>query len=186
MTVSSGLLVALMFVGLLSIGIANILVALATLVNQRRRVKLYWVYLGWIVLLLLVFFDLFWQTAILLGVEQWDFIGFLYIISGPLLLFFATQVILPDGEDQTLDLRTKYFEAAPLFFTLLIAESLWLIGADVVVGGDNSGWRIVDVVAMALALVLAVSRRPAVHAWGVVIGWLVFLAAGGINAITAG
>ena len=96
MEMSSALLVMIMFVVLLTIGIGNILMSLAAMVDRRSPVAASRMHIAWIVLLLLVYFNLFWQTLDVLSIENWTFSEFLYLILGPVLILFASQVLLPN------------------------------------------------------------------------------------------
>ena len=55
MELSSSLLVAIMFVVLLSIGIGNILMSLAAMVDRRSPLTASRMHISWIVLLLLIY-----------------------------------------------------------------------------------------------------------------------------------
>jgi len=66
--IDSGLLVAIMFVILLSLGIAHVVMAMAEFVRAEKSERPDWLLTSWAVLLLLVFLKLFWHTIDLLGV----------------------------------------------------------------------------------------------------------------------
>ena len=100
MEVSSSLLVAIMFVVILSMGVGNILTALASIVDRRSGIKTYGVHTAWVVLLLLIHFNLFWQMVDIFAVEDWEFLDFLVVISGPILLFFSSSVIISHSKEE--------------------------------------------------------------------------------------
>ena len=88
------LLVAFMFITILTLGIAGVLAELAELVRnieRRHRDKLL---VGWTLLLLFAYFTRFWHTADITRLEEWDFGRFLFAETGPVLLFFGTQIML--------------------------------------------------------------------------------------------
>ena len=126
------LLVALMFVTILVMGIGNILMTLADVINRATSAQRAGLHNGWIVLLLLVHFNLFWHTKEILNVEQWDFTGFLLIIAGPVLVFFATSALLtnPSAEEQE-DLKGYFLRVGrPFLFreafrTQRMASDCW-------------------------------------------------------------
>lgn len=68
MEITNALLVAMMFVVLLTIGIGNIIMALAALVDRRTPIKPDAIHTSWVVLLLLVHFNLFWHVLDILTV----------------------------------------------------------------------------------------------------------------------
>ena len=69
MDVSHALLVALMYVTILSLGIANILGSLADAVARPPSSQFDSFHTSWSLLVLFAHFDLFWQTLEILGVE---------------------------------------------------------------------------------------------------------------------
>ncbi len=100
------MLVALMFVTILSMGIGNILGTMADIFNHATSARRDRVHVGWIVFLLLVHFNLFWYTKAILDVEVWRFGGFLMAMAGPVLIFFATNILLTDPpEEDPVDLQ---------------------------------------------------------------------------------
>ena len=127
MEVTNSLLVALMFVTIVAMGIGNIVMALGARFGSRSitrdRLRT-----SWQVLLLLVYFNFFWHTLELLKIEDWWFSGFLLFIAGPILLFFATSVLLEakaEGDDDGSDIP-------PRFHWLMAMVQVWVVVAVVV------------------------------------------------------
>ena len=87
MEISNSLLVAMMFVMILSIGIVNILASLASTIDYRTNQGHKGICISWIILLLLAHFNLFWHTIEIMSIGTWGFVGFLYIVTGPILIF---------------------------------------------------------------------------------------------------
>jgi hypothetical protein len=176
MDVSSGLLVAIMFVMLLSLGIVSIISALASIVNRRSDVNVSGMHLNWLVLLLLVHFSMFWHTMDILNVGDWGFMSFLYTIAGPIFLFFASSIIVPEGSiDDTSKLKDYYFRVSRQFFQIFALVQLWIMGSDLVLHDGFVTGSLLNLVVLVLAVVLSVSRAEAVHRAGVIVAWLIFL-----------
>ena len=177
MEISSSLLVTIMFVIVLSLGIANILMSLAAVINRRAAFKSDRLHTSWMVLLLLIHFNLFWYALEILGVESWRFLDFLYMISGPMLMFFATSVLLPDASDpDAADIRGHYLGVSTQFFTLLALQQFWVIGAEFFLGHGFASGSWFNLAMAALALVMAASKSPRLHGFGTVAAWLLLLA----------
>ncbi len=172
MDVTSSLLVAMMFVMVLSIGIGNILMGLSSLLNQSSPREIDWLPTSWLLLLLLQHLHMFWHTLTILEAEQWEFDGFLYVVSGPILLFLATSLLLADpvgagpGEP-----RAHYFRVAPRFFSLLAVLMLWMIGVDFVLGTGFTPAGLWNAVLLVLFLVLARSQGLRLHATATGVTW---------------
>ena len=63
------LLVAIMYVTIISIGLSNLLMALSDLVGGRLKVKPDRVHTSWLLLLLFAYFNYFWQTTAILEID---------------------------------------------------------------------------------------------------------------------
>ena len=184
MDVSSSLLVAVMFVIILSMGIGHILVAAAAMVDRRVARRIDVLHVNWTILLLLIYFNLFWHTLDLLSTEQWGFASFLYIMTGAILIYFATCVLLPDmPADESLDKRAFYFEVSRQFFLMLALLQVWIIGVDVLLGAGFTSGGIVNLATLLLALLLASSQKVTVHAGGTVVAWVLFLGSTGLRSL---
>jgi hypothetical protein len=164
MEVSSSLLVAMMFVMVLSIGIGNILMGLSTLLGQRPLGEIDWLPTSWVLLLLLQHLNMFWHTLTILEAEEWGFGGFLYIVTGPILLFLATSLLLADpvyaGPS---DARAHYFGVARRFFSIMAVLMLWMIGVDFALGSGFTAAGLWNASLVAVFLVLANSTALRLH-----------------------
>ena len=178
MDLSSALLVAIMFVVLLSIGVGNILMSLAAMVDRRSPVTASRLHISWIVLLLLVYFSLFWHTLDVLSVEDWTFAEFLYVMLGPVLILFASQVLLPNpSHNDAGELNERYLEVSRPFFLFLAASQLWVNGVDLILRDGLTPSGGVNGVAAVFAIVLAFSSHRTIHLLLTVAMWLLFLIA---------
>jgi len=172
------LLVAIMYVTIVATGLISALMALSDIVGGRRRTAT--IHTAWIVLLLISYFSFFWETTAILEVEGWDFLSFLGFIVGPIILLFATNLIIaaPDVEGPDVPseapLDDFYFDLSGRFFTMLALVQAWVIGLDVVFESINpSTW--LDACIGVLFVVLAVSRNQRLHVGGAAIIGLAFL-----------
>jgi hypothetical protein len=166
----------MMFVVLLTIGIGNILMSLAAMVDRRSSVTASRLHTSWIVLLLLVYLGLFWHTLDVLSVEDWTFAGFLYVILGPILILFASQVLLPNPSNTDAgDLHERYLEVSKPFFLFLAASQIWVNGVDLILGDGLTGSGATNGVAAVIAIILAFSHHRTVHLVLAIAMWLLFL-----------
>jgi len=83
-----------MFITILTLGIAGVLAEFAEVVRHVERKDRDRLFIGWTLLLLFAYFTLFWHTADITLVEDWDFGLFLFAETGPVLLLLATQIML--------------------------------------------------------------------------------------------
>ncbi len=177
MEVSTSLLVALMYVTILSLGIGNVLGALAEIVRKGRDTQLDPVHIVWIALLLGAHFNLFWHTLDLLIVERWSFTGFLYVISGPVLIFFCTGILVAEPSDSPdVGARAHYFRVSGRFFLLFALLQIWIVGVDIVLGRGFTSAGAFNAGIFALVLVLAFWRNYRAHIIGTAVVAFIFLA----------
>jgi hypothetical protein len=105
----------------LGLGITNLLMGLARIVQMRGRVKVFWPTLVWALTLLVIHVQTWWTMYGLTMVERWTFLAFAITLMQPILLFFLSALVLPDFDrDEALDLRANYFVNARWFFGILI------------------------------------------------------------------
>lgn len=171
MAISNSLLIALMFATILTLGIANLLMALAGVVGRIVGPKEYSIHTAWKVLLFFVHLVIFWHTGAVVSVEGWGFPGFLYIIGGPIVLFFATSILLSGGSPEEKDPHDLYFEISSRFFQLFGLLQLWIVGADVILGRGFTGSGALNAILAVLAFVLAMNKTEGFHKIGVGLGW---------------
>ncbi len=175
MEITNALLVAMMFIVLITLGISNIIVGLAVLVDKRTPAKADTFHTSWVLLLLLIHFYMFWHVLDILSIEEWKFLEFLYIVAGAMLIFFATHLLLPDPSSADAgDLRAHYFNISRQFFCFLALLQIWNLGVDFLLGKGFSSAGIFDAIALVLFVILAVVSQPKVHSVGTGVGWLLF------------
>lgn len=167
------LLVAIMYVTIVATGLINLLMMLSDIVGGRCKTDP--LHTGWIVLLLLAYFDFFWQTTAILDVEGWEFLSFLCFIFGPVALLFATNLIAASADHTEGKSPSQfYFEQSARFFLWLALTNLWIVGLDVAFESVGYGTYLTAFVGL-LFIFLMKSKSYQTHVAGVVIAALAFL-----------
>lgn len=174
MEITNGLLVAMMFIVIITIGIGNILMAIAGTVGQGWSRKEDGMHTSWVVLILLAHFNLFWHTLDLLDVETWSFIGFLYVVMGPILLFLATSILISGGDEASRG-NEHYYAVRRSFFTWLALLQLWFIGIDFVLRGELIGSTAINGAALVVVLGLRATAKESHHLLGTSVMWALYL-----------
>ena len=178
------LLVALMFVTILSMGIGNILVTMADIFNHATPSRRDKVHIGWILLLLMVHFNLFWHTKAILEVENWKFGGFLLTIAGPVLMFFATSILLTDPpEDAKPSLSSFFVDLGCRFFVMFAILQAWIVVVGFTLSGGFVPSDAVNICLLVLALVLAFNKSEKTQVFGIFAAWGLVLGSGAIRWI---
>lgn len=166
------LLVALMFITILSMGIGNILVSLADIFNHATPSRRDRIHVGWIVLMLLVHFNLFWHTKAILDVENWSFLGFLLTMAGPVLLFFATSILLTDPPaDFKPDLDSFFVGLGRRFFLMFAVVQAWVVWVGYSMTGFFVASDILNIAFMILGFFLAFNSGERLQRMGIFLAW---------------
>jgi hypothetical protein len=169
------LLVAFMFITILTLGIAGVLAELAEVVRNVERRQRDGLLVGWALLLLFAYFILFWHTADITLLEEWDFGLFLFAETGPVLLLFATQIMLgalgaePEGERDSSVRQSRFF----VIFALL---QVWSIAAGFVLGVGLTLDAAIDAIVLLTCLMLASSTSRPLHVAGLTVVWIAYIA----------
>jgi hypothetical protein len=189
MDISYTLIVALMFITILSFGFANILSSIAEIVNKQNNISVSLVHLSWILLLLIIHFNLAWQAVLISTYKAWSYDAFLFVELGPILAFFTTRILAPsvsesiDGET----LKSKYLHLSPRFFLIIALIQLWAVGIDLFIGLGFTGSAVFNTALFIMAITLMKIKNYQGHIYGAVIAWALYLAAivlRGINMIS--
>jgi hypothetical protein len=151
----------------LGLGLTQLLMSAHRLVQARGRVRFYWLPVAWAAILFVSLIEWWWASFSLRTQTIWNFFYFLFVLLSPVALYLAAAFALPEieaGGDQRYDLRAYYYGNRAWFFAVLAANP----ALDAVRRGIQAGsWRDVgawsNLVAAALLVSLAVSRRPWLH-----------------------
>jgi hypothetical protein len=109
----------------LGLGLSHLLSRIGELFQARAahgdQVRIYWVQMAWVIIVLLAHVQLWW--ALYLWTERLEsasFFDFILVLLGPVTLFLASRIVLPDLEDNpTVDLKAYFHAIRPWFFTVL-------------------------------------------------------------------
>ena len=105
----------------LGLGITNLLMGFARIVQMRGRVSVYWPTIVWGLVLLLIHVQTWWSMFGLRAVTTWTFVAFSLTLMQPILLFFLSALVMPDFDrDEALDLKANYFAQVRWFFGIII------------------------------------------------------------------
>ena len=171
------LLVAIMFVTILAMAIGNILMTCAEIAGGLRRPMPERIQLSWMFLMLFALLSLFWETTLLLDVDKWLFVEFLYVIAGPMVLLFASSVIIaPSHDEQGGESHSHYIELSGRFFFMLALHEVWILGLDYWFASFNI-ISVINAAMLCLFLVLTFSNNLRIHFIGASLAWACYIAA---------
>jgi len=179
MEISYTLIVALMFITILSFGFANILTSLAEIVNKKNNISVSIVHLNWILLLLIIHFNLAWQAVLIATNKSWSYDTFIFVELGPILAFFMTRILFPSevSNKEPSALFSNYLNLSQRFFLIFALLQAWAIGTDFVLTLGYTGSAIFNFLLIILAIILMNTKSRQKHVYGVLIAWGLILTA---------
>ena len=174
------LLVAIMYVTIVATGLMAVLMTLSDIVGNKSKSDR--LHNAWIVLLLIIYLSFFWETKAILDVEGWDFLSFIAFIAGPIVLLFATNLIVSSTEPGTNEQAVAaYFQQSPRFFALMVLVQAWIVGLDIVFSNVHFDTYLTAAIGL-LFICLAISRGYRVHSAGATLVGLAFVSRAFIQA----
>lgn len=160
----------------IGLGLSHLLTGAVNLIQDRERVRFYWVHSVWVVLTFVGIVFLWWSIWRLRMLQNWNFVAFLLLLLEPVLMFVAAAFLIPRPSDKRIDLREHYYKsrrgifgAYALFAALLIVQNGLLNGRL---------WITADaylLFVLVMSVIGVVTARPLFHAAAVILllGWLV-------------
>ncbi len=159
------------------LGMIRWLTALAEYLRKRQSIKVdfYWVFVLAAAFQFLLHILLWWSLWNTRQAETFNFLVYLYILTGPVLLYLGTSLLVPDVENSGVDLKKHYFRVRTSYTTVLILLWLWGIFVWPVLSGAFAPTAKLLAIYAAITIVMRVSDKPAVHKVGVILNWLLLI-----------
>ena len=156
------------------LGIVRWLTGFSEFVRHRPALDIthYWVFSLAAVFQVLLHVLFWWSLWGFRGLATINFLSYLYLLSGPVLLFVGTAVLSPDTDRDKLDLRKHYYEARTTYSTVLILAWLWAVFLSLVLRGTFASSAAFFAVFTIAAVIQRLSVNPTVHGAVAVINWL--------------
>ena len=159
------------------LGIVRWLSGFAEYLRRRHSVQAthYWVFnllAGYQFLLHILFW---WTLYSLRGAATINFLTFLYLLTGPILLFIGTAILLPDLDEDAIDLKEHFRATRPIYSTVLVLLWLWAIFSSPIMHGFFAPTLPLLTAFLASALVLRISTNQKIHAVVAVVNWLLLV-----------
>lgn len=121
---------------ILGLGITQVLTALGRVVRARDHVRLHAPALGWALILLLVYVQVWWSMFGLRGHADWTFPQFATVLTQAILLYLLAALALPEDLLAEPDLARHYARQSPWFFGVLLGALLVSVAKDPLLHGS--------------------------------------------------
>ncbi len=160
------------------LGIVRWIAGFAEYLRQRNslQIKHYWVFNLWAAAQFLLHILLWWSLWGVREAESFNFLTYLYVLTGPILLYLGTSLLVPNVDENFVDLATHYFEIRRSYFTVFGLLWLWAIFVWPVLRGVFSPTTPILALYLTMAMILRFTANPRVHAILVVMTWSLLIA----------
>ena len=155
------------------LGIVRMLSGFAEYLRSRDRLNIspYWVF-GLVAAFQFVLHILMWWSFWnIREAGTFNFLTYLYVLCGPIILFLGTSLLLPDVEGRKIDLKIQYFQIRRSYFTVMAILWLWAIFLWPVLSGVFAPTILILSVFLAISVTLRFTDHPKVHAAGALGSW---------------
>ena len=105
-----------------------------------------------------------------------NFISYLYLLAGPVLMFIGTAFLAPKFEGDRLNLRQHYYSARPIYSTVLVLTWAWAIFTAPVFRGYFVEHSPLFAMFLVVALAQRLTDNGTVHRVAAVLNSLLFVA----------
>ena len=157
---------------ILGVGVTTLFVGIGNLLQIKHRIKHYWLFSLWVLILITAHVHLWWSLWALRESVVWTYLLFLYLLIGPAILVIAGHILIPgefygqDGVDHGLfDLKQHYYDSSPLFFGIFAVVVAWAMILEPVLGVRNFfvTFRIVQIIGFILVSSCAIYKNKTLH-----------------------
>ncbi len=156
------------------LGIVRWLTALSEYLRRKRSLDIqhYWVFnllAGYQFLLHILMWWTLWGVR---DAANFNFLTYLYLLTGPVLLFLGTSLLTPNVETDGVDVRDHFSDIRPTYSTVLVLLWVWAIIAGPVLRGFLAPTAPLLALFLAMAVALRATANARIHGIVVVLNWL--------------
>ncbi len=166
-----------MYVTVLSFGLASLLTSLAQIIRRGNDISVSPTHLNWLLILLLVHFNMVWHAVLFTSIETWSYHAFLLIVLGPTLAYFSANLLAPEpcANVNSDKLNESYFSIIQQFLVLFGAIQAWAIASDFILGRGATGSAIFNIILLVVVIFLYNSRSNKSHVTSIYFIWAAYI-----------
>jgi hypothetical protein len=160
------------------LGIVHWLTAFSEYLRRKQSVDIqhYWVFNLLAAYQFLLHILLWWTLWGFRDAANFNFLTYLYLLTGPILLSLGTSLLTPNIETDGVDVRRHFFDVRQTYSTVLALLWLWALGAGPILRGHLAPTAPLLVLFLATAVILRVTDNAKVHSIAIVVNWLLIVA----------
>jgi len=155
-------------------GIVRLLASFAEYLRRQSSLAIvhYWVFNLWIAFQFLLHVLMWWSLWNARVAEAFNFLHYMYLLSGPILAYLGSSLLLPELENRALDMRKHFHKVRAPYFTILSVLWLWVIFLYPILAGRFAPTAPFLICFLAITLTLRFTANPKIHAAAVILVWL--------------
>ncbi len=139
------------------------------------NVKHYWVFTLAAAFQFMVHILLWWSLWGTREAGVFNFLIYLYLLTGPILLYLGTSLLVPDVADDGVDLRAHYFRVRRMYSTVLLLMWTWAILIWPILKGAFAPTAPMIAVFVIIAITMRLTDNPKVHGIAVTLNCLLYI-----------
>lgn len=156
------------------LGIVRWLTALSEYIRRKRSINIrhYWIFnlfAGYQFLLHIILWWMLWGLHTSANV---NFLTYLYMLTGPVLLFLGSSLLTPSIDSDEIDIRNYFSESRQTYASVLILFWFWALLTGPVLRGMMAPTAPLFALFLILAVVTRVTANARVHGTVAVLNWL--------------
>ena len=168
------------------LGIVRWVGGFAEFLQRKNSVEIsyYWVYVLAAGFQFVLHVLLWWSLWTIRGFGSINFLTYLYLLSGPILLFLGTAVLAPNLAEDTVDLKKHFDSVRPTYANILILVWLWATLISLIFLGSFSPRASMYAVFLAVAVLQRVTANSTMQGVVALTNWVllgVFIALHGMQ-----
>ncbi len=160
------------------LGIVRWLTAFSEYLLQRRHLDIqhYWVFSLLAGFQFLLHILMWWTMWSFRDATNFNFLTYLYLLAGPVILFLGTSALIPSFESDKADVRDHFTDVRPIYSTVLVLLWVWAIFAGPTMRGALAPTAPLLALFLVASVFLRATANPKVHGVVVIFNWLVVAA----------
>jgi hypothetical protein len=170
------------------LGIVRWLTGLSEYLRRRQalEIKAYWVFILIAGFQFMLHILMWWSLWGVRGAGEINFLTYVYLLAGPILLYLGTSVLAPDIVEGSVDMKAHYFAARTTYSTVLALLWIWAICLSLVLWGAVPKTLPVYSGFLAAALLQRFSDGDRIHAVIAIVNWVLLASFIGLYAMNLG
>jgi hypothetical protein len=150
----------------LALGVSHLLDATSRILRERSLRELGPLFSVWFLIQIGIHFEVWWALWSYKELAVWNYMSFLYVIIGPILLVINNGFLVPSRvELGSVSLEAHFLDMKPRIMGVWLLFMAWSVLFGPIVANELAGDAPAQVVMLALVLLTLLTRSRRLHLW---------------------